>query len=129
MIYLHFSNNWKDKHETGLAVKMIIESDIYALRVTRKCPESALVDNPQYHHLRDHFIFDIYDYKPYVPHFNINFISVNHDELVDLKELSHNVKVISLHEQEFVHKFITPDRYQNNFEIEVDNYKKLADAS
>lgn len=127
-VYLHFPDDWEGEHEVGLAVKLAIERDTYAFRVTRKCPQSALADNPQYQRLRDRLIFDTCDYKPYVPHFNTDFVSVDHDELVDLKEVSHNVKVVSFRGQEFAHKFITPGRYQNSFETEVDNYKKLAGA-
>lgn len=51
---------------------------------------------------------------------------MDHRELVDLKELSRNVKLVSFHGHQFAYKFITPGRYQNSFETEVENYKKLA---
>src|SRR5947207_1732885 len=125
-VYFHFPDDWEDEDEVRLALKEAIRLDTCALRVTRKCPESALADNPQYRRLRDRLIFEVCEYKPYIPHFNTDFVSVDHNELVDLKDLSHNVKVVSFRGQQFVHKFITPDRYQNGFETEVDNYKKLA---
>jgi tRNA A-37 threonylcarbamoyl transferase component Bud32 len=126
-VYLHFPDRWEG-YEPEFAFKVAIEKDTSALRVTRKCFESDLVDNPQYRRLRDRLIFEVCEYKPYVPHFNTDFVSVDHDELVDVKEITHNVKVVSFRGQQFVHKFITPGRYQNSFEAEVENYKKLAGA-
>ncbi|HEU0048970.1 MAG TPA: hypothetical protein VFQ43_15365 [Nitrososphaera sp.] len=127
-VYLHFPDRWEGDHEAGLALRVAIEWDTCALKITRKCPESALADNPQYRRLRDRLIFEVCEYKPYVPHFNSDFVSVDHDELLDVKEITHNVKVVSFRGQQFVHKFITPGRYQNSFEMEVENYKKLAGA-
>ena len=124
-IYFHFPDDWEGEDEVRLALKEVIRLDTCALRIIRKCPESALVDNPQYRRLRDRLIFEICEYKPYISYFNIDFVSVDHDELVDVKDLTHNIKVVSFRGQQFVHKFITLGRYQNSFEIEVENYKKI----
>jgi hypothetical protein len=127
-VYLYFPNNWEGEHEVGLALKVAIEKDTRALTVTRKCPESALSDNPQYRSLRDRLIFTPCEYKPYIPHFNSDFVAVDYDDLVEIKQLADNIKVVSFRQQQFVYKFITPGRYQNSFETEVENYKKLAGA-
>jgi serine/threonine protein kinase len=127
-IYFHFPDDWEDEDEIRLGLKEAIRLDTCALRITRKCHLSALADNPQYRRLRDRLIFEACEYKPYIPHFNTDFVSVDHNELVDIKELTHNIKIVSFRGQQFVHKFITPGRHQNSFETEVENYKKLADA-
>jgi serine/threonine protein kinase len=128
VVYFHFPDDWEDEDEVRLGLKVAIERDMCALRVTRKCPEIALADNPQYRRLRDRLIFEVCEYKLYIPHFNADFVSVDHDELIDLKELTHNVKLVSFRGQRFVHKFISPGRHQNSFEAEVENYKKLEGA-
>ena len=87
-VYLYFPDNWEGDHEIELALKVAIEKDTCALRVTRKCPESALSDNPQPSRLRDRLIFTPCEYKPYIPHFNSDFVSVDHDELVEIKQLA-----------------------------------------
>src|SRR5947207_2278181 len=124
-VYLHFPDHWEGEHEVGLALKIAIEKNTCALRVTRKCPESALSDYPQYRSLRDRLVFTECEYKPYIPHFNSDFCAVDYEDLVDIEELSHNVRLVSFRGERFAYKFITPERYQNSFETEVETYKKL----
>src|SRR5437016_3586565 len=42
VVYLHFPDGWEGEHEVQLALKVAIEKDTCAIKVTRKCPESAL---------------------------------------------------------------------------------------
>src|SRR5438876_226095 len=127
-VYLYFPEGRESDLELGVALKAAIEKDTCAIKVTRKCPESALGDNPQYSRLRDRLVLVVCEFKSYIPHFNSDFVAVDHDELVDVKQLTDNIKVVSFRQQQFVYKFITPGRSQNSFETEVENYKKLADV-
>ena len=50
------------------------------------------------------------------------------DDLIDVEQLTHNVKIVIFRQQQFVHKFITHGRFQDSFETEIENYKKLTDV-
>jgi serine/threonine protein kinase len=124
-VYLHFPDNWEGELEVMVALGVAIEQHIFAVTVARK---SNLPD-PQPVRLRDRLEFTPCEFRSYVPHFNSDFVTVDHQELVNLKELSRNVNLVSFRGQQFAYKFITPGRHQNTFETEVENYKKLAGVS
>lgn len=124
-VYLHFPDNWEGEQEVLLALMSAIDQNIMAITVTRKSSENSL----NLSRLLNRLVFTPCEFMRYVPHFNSDFVSVDHEELVDLKELSCNVQLVSFRGHQFAHKFITPGRYQNSFETEVENYKKLAGVS
>jgi serine/threonine protein kinase len=126
IVYIYFPDHWEGEHEVEFALKRAVEQNIDAIQVTRKCPKSAVPNNSRYSRLSDRLLLTPCQFKPHVPHFNSDFDAVDHGDLVELKELSRNVKLVSFHDQQFAYKFITPKRYQNAFETEVENYKKLA---
>ena len=93
--------------------------------MTQNCQESKESDTTKFSHAGDHLELSECEFKPYRPHFNSNFVAVDYEELIYVKELKSNIIVVSFHGEEFVYKFMTPKYYQNSFEAEVDNYKQL----
>ena len=124
-VYLAFEDGWKSEKEVQHALDAAIEKDTCAIRVTRIYPEFTEGNKPQFHHADEILEFRECQFKRYQPHFNSNFVAVDHKELIHVKELKSNVTVVSFDGEEFAHKFMTPKCYQNSFEAEVDNYKKL----
>ena len=124
IVYLAFADGWKSEEEVRHALNAAIEKDVCAIRVTRIYPESTN-DKP---HAGERLEFCECQFKPYQPHFNSNFVAVDHEELTHVKELKSNVVVVTFDGEEFAYKFMTPKCYQNSFETEVDNYRKLEDV-
>jgi serine/threonine protein kinase len=128
-VYLEFPNGWKDENEVRRALKTAVKMDTFAIKVTRKPPESMHSLAPQSNRHPDPLHLTVCDFKPYHPHFNsADFPVVDHDELTTVKPLKHNVHLVTFRGDEFVYKFMTEKCYQSSFETELDYYKKLAGA-
>lgn len=124
-VYLAFEDGWKSEEEVRHALNAAIEKDICAIKVTRIYPESIKGNKHQFRHAGESLEFSECQFKPYQPHFNSDFVAVDYEELTHVKELKSNVMVVSFDGEEFAYKFMTPKCYQNSFETEVANYKKL----
>ena len=123
-VYLEFLDGWESILDVRRALKAAREWNTCAVRMTRNRPASS--ENPGQH---CHFEFSICEFKPYQPQFNSDFAAVDHTELIDVKQLKDNVKVVSFRGEQFVYKFMTPRSHQMSFETEVKNYEKLTGAT
>jgi len=115
-VYIAFKDGWNSENEVRCALNAAIEMRTFAIEVARPAGESRGLK------------FSECQSKSYQPHFNSNFVHVDHEELTHVKELKSNVTVVSFNGEEFAYKFMTPKCYQNSFETEVDNYRKLEGA-
>ena len=128
-VYIEFPEGWNHEYEVRHALNAAIENDTCAIRVTPKRHASPETDKSQIRRPRDRLQFNTCEFKPYQPHFNSDYSAVDHDDLIDVKPLRHNVKLVSFRGELFIYKFMTLRCYQFTFETEVDNYRKLAGAS
>lgn len=121
-VYIEFLDGWDDEREVRKALNAAIEKDTCAISVTREHTDSTNGVDPQ---PVTQLKFSVCEFKPYRPHFNSDFCAVDHDELIDLEQLKYNVTLVSFQGDKFVYKFMTQKGYQNTFETEAINYKKL----
>jgi serine/threonine protein kinase len=130
IVFLEFTDGWNEVVEVRHALRAAIEKNTNAVRVTRESsiPSANNGDKSRLNIPRDHLRFAVCEFKPYQPRFNSDFYTVEHEDLLLVKELKHNVAVVSLHGEQLVYKFMTSTCYQNSFETEVENYRKLAGA-
>lgn len=97
---------------SGWLGKAKIKFDMHWIRPSKGTPmswgqpENALNPRGIPRHPDDPFEFNICDFKPYVPHFDSDFCTVDHEELIDIQQLRDNVKVVSFHGDHFVYKFM-----------------------
>ena len=125
IVYIEFLDGWNDENEVRKALNAAIEKDTCGIKVTREPPESAQFLPPQSCQPLERLHFSVCEFKPYHPHFNSDFSVVDHDELVVVKPLKHNVNLVSFGGVKYVYKFMTDQCFQYSFETEVDKYKKL----
>lgn len=125
LVYLEFVQGWKSDKEIQDGLDAAIKMNTCAITATRRSAESTEGSTTQFPHARDHLEFTECQFKTYQPHFNSNCRAVDHEELTYVRTLKQNVVVVSFSGDKFVYKFMTPKCYQNTFETEVDNYKKL----
>jgi predicted Ser/Thr protein kinase len=124
-VYLEFPDGWKGENEVRMALKAANEKNTFAIKVTREPPKSTYSLSPQ---PSGPLRFSVCEFKDYNPHFNSDFSIVDHDELIELKTLKHNVHLVTYQGEKFVYKFMTQTCYQSSFETELAQYKKLAGA-
>jgi len=124
-VYIAFEDGWESEEEVRHALNVALKKEICAIKVTRIYVESTKDNGPQFTHASQRLKFSACQFKPYQPHFNSDFVAVDHKELAHIKDLKSNVAVVSFRGEEFVYKFMTPKCYQNSFETEVENYRKL----
>ena len=123
-MYLDFPDGWESEREPRLALDHALRRDAHGVIVTQKFSNSIECNRSV--PLQDHLVFTTCDFKPYEPHFNTDFVSVDYEDLVELKELKSHVKVVSFEGNQYVYKSMRKDQFQNSFEDEVENYRKLA---
>ena len=123
LVYLDFRYVWKSDREVHLALDEAYKQNALGMIVTRKFSDSVECNNSV--PLKDRLVFTICDFKPYEPHFNTDFPSINYEDLIEVKELKPHVKVVSFDGQQYVYKLMRKNQFQNTFEDEVENYRKL----
>jgi predicted Ser/Thr protein kinase len=72
--------------------------------------------------------FHVIPFKPFQPRFNSNLdLVIDYEDLVIRpdRQLTKNVQVVTFENQLFVHKFMTADSEQCDFETEVERYQVL----
>jgi len=124
-VYIAFEDGWENEDEVRHALNAALEKDTCSIKVTRICLESTKYNGPQFTRAHQRLEFNSCRFKPYHPHFNSDFVAVVHEDLVHIKDLKSNVAVVLFKGEEFAYKFMTPKCYQNSFETEVENYRKL----
>lgn len=123
LVYLDFRQGWESEAEARLALDKAHEQNALGMTVTRKLPDSIECNNSV--PLKDRLIFTVCEFKPYEPHFNTDFPSVDYEDLIEIKELKTHIKVVSFDGKEYVYKLMRENQFQNSFEDEVENYRKL----
>ena len=102
---------WNHEYEVHNALNTAIENDTCIVRVTTKCYPSLKTNESQFRCPRDRIQFNKCEFKPYRSHFNTEFVAIDHDNLMDVKLLRHNVKLVSFRGELFVYKFMTLNCY------------------
>lgn len=115
----------ESEFEPRNALKAALQQDRRGIRVTRKLP-SCTTNGENTVSDRDRTVFLGCEFKCFMPQFNSDFVSVDHDDLLELHGLKPNIKVVSFNGQQFVYKFMIKKDFQNTFETEVRNYRRLA---
>ena len=123
LVYLDFRHSWKSDREVRLALDEARKQKALGMIVTRKFPDSIECNNSA--PLKDRLIFSMCDFKPYEPHFNTDFPSVDYEDLIEVNELKPHIKVVSFDGEQYVYKLMRKNQFQNSFEDEVENYWKL----
>src|SRR5436305_5901141 len=109
--YIKFLNGWKGEGEVSQALRAATEKNTCGIEVTRQHPEASEHLETESSPTFDSLTFSVCQFKPYRPHFNSDFVAVNHDEVIHLKRLKDNVSVVSLRGETYVYKFMNP-KYQ-----------------
>ena len=110
-MYLDFRHGWKSDREARLALDEAHEQNALGMIVTRKFPDSIECNNSA--SLKDRLVFTVCEFKPYEPHFNIDFPSIDYEDLIEVKELKPHIKVVSFDGEQYVYKLMRKNQFQN----------------